>query len=1193
MTGQRAKRTLNLPQKPPIKTTPIGWPSRDPKLDVLPGFVSPPPGYGEVAFYWWLGDPLTKERLSWQLDQLAGKGLMGLQINYAHSDKGGQSYGLTYPSEPQLFSKAWWDLVGWFLHQAKSKGMAVSLSDYTLGVGQGWAADEAIKKYPQITGSVLQSEERTAKGGETIDWTFKDDILCLAGFPSHGEPESFISAIEKKRFKLDLPKGKDWRFMAIWARKIPSSIDPMNPLSGKAYIEKFFQPFEDINPGEAGKGLNFFFSDELGFGLNGKMWNGNFADAFRKLKGYNLEPNLAALFTDIGPTTPKVRMDYNDVVVRLSEQGFFKPVFDWHQKRGMTYGCDHGGRGRDVAEFGDYFRTQKWNQGPGCDQPGLSCDLVKNKVASSIAHLYNRPRVWLEGYHSSGWATSSAQVTQATIQNFLQGQNLLTFHGLYYSTHGGWWEWAPPENHWRMPYWQNMDSFYRMQERLSYLLSQGDHVADAAILYPVAPVEAGMDGGTSVDTAFKTCEALYANSFDLDFMDFESLDRAKVKDGKLCVAGEKYRVLILPSMKAVRFSTLQSTLKFVKSGGLVVAIGSLPEASDRIGRNDPEVTRLVTEIFGIAKAQNRIHQTSHEGGGFAFVVPSVEKAVEIIKQRVPADIVISKGKPSNFMHRRVGSRDVYALYGAGKGQYATFRATGKAELWDPWTGQVSPLPVFSQDSGSTSLWLPLGENELQIIVFSPGKATLVKPNVKQIDSTLIRGEWECEPKPVLDNRWGDFVWPPTKTLIGPSLNRVRYAPDGSDSSVYSKPDFDDSAWTLTTCGYGPKFIQFGPMPVGAETERMGDGLATAEDASALPGAKPYSFSWRWGVEGDRGHQGYHGLKELMYSEFIRLGRTNQPWAGDPTMSRIAEPEGTRYYLWTTVLAPRDMEGKLLIGGMKPARIWLNGSVVASPDRVSLKQGSNRLLVQYDSFGTGYVVAVDPSVFVDDVPKETEETLAMPWFGAKGVLPFDSYPLQSSVGWFRFKAPPGTKSIRVPTTLPMTSWVDGKAVTGVQKGSFTVFTVKPSLKEASVCLRIEQPKGEYAGSALSDPVQLECSTVAMELGDWSKIEGFRTYSGGMRYRKTVQIAALQKQEKLFIDLGSVVSSAELWVNGKRVGEKVAGPWRFDITSFVISGANKIEVIVYNTLANHYLTVPTGYGGDTTSGLMGPVRLERER
>ena len=31
---------------------PIGVPSPDPDLDPLPGFKEPPPGYGEVAFFW-------------------------------------------------------------------------------------------------------------------------------------------------------------------------------------------------------------------------------------------------------------------------------------------------------------------------------------------------------------------------------------------------------------------------------------------------------------------------------------------------------------------------------------------------------------------------------------------------------------------------------------------------------------------------------------------------------------------------------------------------------------------------------------------------------------------------------------------------------------------------------------------------------------------------------------------------------------------------------------------------------------------------------------------------------------------------------------------------------------------------------------------------------------------------------------
>jgi hypothetical protein len=54
--------------QPPAVPTAVGYPSRDANLDALPGFRNPPPGYGEVSFYWWQGDPLTRERLRWQLD---------------------------------------------------------------------------------------------------------------------------------------------------------------------------------------------------------------------------------------------------------------------------------------------------------------------------------------------------------------------------------------------------------------------------------------------------------------------------------------------------------------------------------------------------------------------------------------------------------------------------------------------------------------------------------------------------------------------------------------------------------------------------------------------------------------------------------------------------------------------------------------------------------------------------------------------------------------------------------------------------------------------------------------------------------------------------------------------------------------------------------------------------------------------
>jgi hypothetical protein len=71
---------------------------------------------------------------------------------------------------------------------------------------------------------------------------------------------------------------------------------------------------------------------------------------------------------------------------------------------------------------------------------------------------------------------------------------------------------------------------------------------------------------------------------------------------------------------------------------------------------------------------------------------------------------------------------------------------------------------------------------------------------------------------------------------------------------------------------------------------------------------------------------------------------------------------------------------------------------------------------------------------------------------------------------------------------------------------------------------------------------------------------------------------------------VVASAEVHVNGKLAGVKLAPPWTVNISNFVKPGDNRIEVLVYNTLANHYQTIPTRYRGSPVSGLIGPVALE---
>ena len=143
--------------------------------------------------------------------------------------------------------------------------------------------------------------------------------------------------------------------------------------------------------------------------------------------------------------------------------------------------------------------------------------------------------MWLEGYHSLGWGAAPETLMYATCENYLYGCTLLNLHGLYYTTYGSHWEWAPPCYHFRMPYWAHMGVFLRYFEHLSYLLSQGRLACDVAVVYPVAPYEADMDGEAAKDTAFDLARRLMADGINFEFIDNDSLAGAVVADGRLNV----------------------------------------------------------------------------------------------------------------------------------------------------------------------------------------------------------------------------------------------------------------------------------------------------------------------------------------------------------------------------------------------------------------------------------------------------------------------------------------------------------------------------------------------------------------------------------------------------------------------------------------------------------------------------------
>jgi hypothetical protein len=252
--------------------------------------------------------------------------------------------------------------------------------------------------------------------------------------------------------------------------------------------------------------------------------------------------------------------------------------------------------------------------------------------------------------------------------------------------------------------------------------------------------------------------------------------------------------------------------------------------------------------------------------------------------------------------------------------------------------------------------------------------------------------------------------------------------------------------------------------------------------------------------------------------------------------------------------------------------------------VTLTPGRHAILFRYDQAGRGHLV-----LRRHDAPEPRMRTpLSMRWYDDAAVLPFDVQPEPLLPEWFRFVSAPGTRAIRVAARGRVEAWLDGRLM--IDRGAGRFETAQVPAHAPVVALRVAPEPGWSGGAALPEPIVVETDgSGRLSPGDWSKVGILHNYSGGVRYRRDFSLTAQEAAASMEMDLGGVCATAEVILNGTRVGVRVAPPWRFELTGNLRAGDNTVEVLVFNTLANHYQTVPSLYRGEPVSGLLGPIRL----
>lgn len=390
----------------------------------------------------------------------------------------------------------------------------------------------------------------------------------------------------------------------------------------------------------------------------------------------------------------------------------------------------------EAGKMADIPMCEFWSKGRGFNT------LYSCFEATSVAHIQGKPVVAAEAFTSDwgkdGFVAHPTELKNQTDWALATGINKLFFHTFCHQslredlkpgmTMGGY------GVHWDrgQTWWPMSSGYHQYITRCSYLLQQGNTVADILYLAPEGapyvffPPESALAGDKELpDRRAYNFDACPVGLF---------MEQADTKDGKIVFpGGASYQVLVLPDSETMTPEMLAKIESLLGKG--ITVIGNKPLFSPSLTNYplcDQELKELSDKVWGKEPANSAI-QTLEYGKGRLITgkelyprtderdnYPLYEVVTEVLnEQKIVPDF--ASDKEIRYTHRKDGDTEIYFISnrtGEETRAMCQFRATQTPQLWNPVSGERYTVSGHKAANDQTEFSIDFAPYQSYFVIFS-------------------------------------------------------------------------------------------------------------------------------------------------------------------------------------------------------------------------------------------------------------------------------------------------------------------------------------------------------------------------------------------------------------------------------------------------------------------------------------------